>query len=462
MQGTVYPRPAKRVIDERTGRERRAPLRPNEEWTNPKTGRTVKAGPKGSSWTWQIVTGSKKAGNRECPSKGGYPTKKAASDALADALSALNKGDTRPLMKYETVELGTYLREWVEGRVDQLKASTLSGYREAIRVWIAPVDDQGAYRALPYVGAIPLRDVGADQITRLYAHLRAAGGRITKAEREAAEAEGREPVGPPLGTRSVQLAHVVLGMALADAAESGRIPYNPMERIPKRQRPRHKAKKQANRFWSPSQAVTFMEAMSAERLYALWCLALDTGARRGELSAVGWPDVDLDAGRVTIRENRVVVKGEVVEGTTKSSKTRTVRLDSRTVAALKAWKAQQATERMAAGPAWDGGTPGRSGWLWTDELGRAYHPERLSDFFEQAQDGLDVPRIAFHGLRHTSATVALANLVPVHVVSARLGHATVSITLDLYAHVIPGQDTDAATAIGDAIYGVATGTDGGS
>jgi integrase len=148
----------------------------------------------------------------------------------------------------------------------------------------------------------------------------------------------------------------------------------------------------------------------------------------------------------------------VVEGTTKTSKTRTIRLDRRTVAALKSWKKRQAQERMAAGPGWAGGIPGKTGYLWTDETGAVYRPDKLSDFFEQTQGGLGLPRLVFHGLRHTSATIALARFVPVHVVSARLGHANVSITWNIYAHVIPGQDGDAAAAIGDAIYG-ATGTD---
>jgi integrase len=161
---------------------------------------------------------------------------------------------------------------------------------------------------------------------------------------------------------------------------------------------------------------------------------------------------------VTLRENRVLVDGEVIEGTTKTSKTRTIRLDRRTVTALKSWKTRQAQERMAAGPGWAGGIPGKTGYLWTDETGAVYRPDELSDFFEQAQAGIGLPRLVFHGLRHTSATIALARFVPVHVVSARLGHANVSITWNIYAHVIPGQDGDAAAAIGDAIYG-ATGTD---
>jgi integrase len=72
--------------------------------------------------------------------------------------------------------------------------------------------------------------------------------------------------------------------------------------------------------------------------------------------------------------------------------------------------------------------------------------------------GAGVPRLVFHGLRHTSATLALLAGVPVHVVSQRLGHANVSVTLDIYSHVLPQQDSDAARLIGGAIYGAEVGS----
>ena len=91
--------------------------------------------------------------------------------------------------------------------------------------------------------------------------------------------------------------------------------------------------------------------------------------------------------------------------------------------------------------------------MFTDELGAPYRPDWLSADFERAQANVDVDRLVFHGLRHTSATILLAAGVPVHVVSERLGHANVRITLDTYAHVIPTQHTDAARVLGTALYG---------
>jgi integrase len=441
VKGVVFPRPHKWVTDGR-GRRRKAPLRPSETWIDPETGRTVKAGPSGSTWTWQITTGSKKAGTRRHHSKGGYPTRKAAEADLAEALAALGKGDHRPLMRPEVTPLGDYLADWLAGR-DDLKPSSRRGYSNTITAWIAPRDERGDYRPAPYLGAVPLRDLGPDQFTRLFAHLREGGARR----------------GKPLGTRSVKLCDTVLKMALADAAEAGRLPYNPITRVPRRQRPKHRPRQVVDRYWSPDEAKSFLEHTRPARLWPLWCLALDSGARRGELAALRWPQLDIDDAVMTVHSSRTLIGADEVEGTTKSGKPREVDLHPATVAALRGWRTRQARERLAAGEVWQGGEPGKTGYVFTDELGVPYRPDRFLTMFDQAQEGTGLPRLVFHGLRHTSATTALKLGVPPHVVAERLGHA-IEVLMKTYAHVIPGQGVDAARIIGGAIYGE-TGTESG-
>lgn len=149
-----------------------------------------------------------------------------------------------------------------------------------------------------------------------------------------------------------------------------------------------------------------------------------------------------------------MVGGQVHEGSPKSDKSRRrVDLDAGTVAVLRRWKATQGRERMAAGVAYE-----PSGYLFTDELGGRLRPDSLSDRFAEAQAGAGVPRLTLHGLRHTSATIALDAGVPLHVVSERLGHSSVSITADVYAHALERQHSDAAKRIGGALYGVEAGS----
>src|SRR5690606_28097879 len=153
----------------------------------------------------------------------------------------------------------------------------------------------------------------------------------------------------------------------------------------------HRPQQVIDRYWSPVEAKAFLEHTRRDRLWPLWCLALDSGARRGELAALRWPDLDLDGAVMTVHSSRTLIGADEVEGTTKSGKTRKVDLHPATVTALRVWRTQQARERLAAGEVWEGGDPGRTGYVWTDELGVAYRPDRFRVMFDQAQDGSGLP-----------------------------------------------------------------------
>jgi hypothetical protein len=127
-------------------------------------------------------------------------------------------------------------------------------------------------------------------------------------------------VGSPLGTRTIQSVHVLLRSALGHAVELELLQVNSTDRIPKDLRPRHKPELAEGKHWEPDQAARFLDSTRDDRWHALWALGLDTGARRGELLALRWSDIDWDGRTVSITRNRVVVNGEVVEGTPKSKR----------------------------------------------------------------------------------------------------------------------------------------------
>ncbi len=125
-----------------------------------------------------------------------------------------------------------------------------------------------------------------------------------------------------------------------------------------------------------------------------------------------------------------------------------LRKDERLVALLRTHKPRQAAEKLAAGGAHE-----EDGYLMADELGRPYHPQSLSNWFEEKVKDLGLPRIRLHDTRHTAATLMLAAGVPVKVVSEMLGHASISITLDVYAHVLPGMGEQAGAALSESLLG---------
>ena len=164
----------------------------------------------------------------------------------------------------------------------------------------------------------------------------------------------------------------------------------------------------------------------------------------------------LDNGFLRVERSRVVVGGQMVETSPKSDRSRRrVDLDAATVTVLRRWKARQIEERLQAGEAWTGGD---DPYCVADDLGRPCRPDLLSDWFERAQDGSGFPRLTLHGLRHTSATIAIDAGVGIHVLSERLGHASTSITSDIYVHALARQHTDAAERIGGMLSGTKEGS----
>jgi integrase len=203
--------------------------------------------------------------------------------------------------------------------------------------------------------------------------------------------------------------------------------------------------------WTPEQLGAFLRATSDDRLGALWLLLATTGLRRSEAVGLPWTAVDLMVARLAVVQTAVKAGPmTVLDATTKSNRSRrTVALDAGTVAVLKAHRARQFEERLAAGPAWT-----ETGLVFVRENGTGLDPVWVSRRFDRLAADTGLPDIRLHDVRHSWATAALGAGVPLKVVSERLGHSSVSITADTYQHVIEGMDRQAASAVAGLIFGV--------
>lgn len=242
-----------------------------------------------------------------------------------------------------------------------------------------------------------------------------------------------------------RLAIVTLRTALNAAVREGLLMSNPASRAtaPKR------SSCLELHTWSGPLVRTFLESTAEDREHALWRLLTMTGMRRGEALGLKWPDVDLQSGRVSIQRSRVLAGGRVLEHPPKTEQgRRSVQLDPVTVTALRTWKAQQAQERLVAGSAWV-----EAGWVFTQEDGQPLHPGVVTKRFADAVAGTDLPRIRLHDLRHTSATLALAAGEHPKVVQERLGHATITQTMDTYSHTTPALHEAAAARLAALVDG---------
>ncbi|MFN8186366.1 MAG: site-specific integrase [Gaiellales bacterium] len=197
--------------------------------------------------------------------------------------------------------------------------------------------------------------------------------------------------------------------------------------------------------WSAEELRSFLEHVRHDRLYALWLVAATTGARRGELAGLKWDAVDLESRRISIRRTLISVgyRIEWSEPKTENGR-RSVALDPTTAEALRVHRMRQLEERLLLGQDYDD-----NNLVFAREDGAPIHPERISTMFGQHVSAARLPRIRLHDLRHTHATLALQAGVHPKVVSERLGHADVGLTLNVYSHAIPALHETAAALVAD-------------
>jgi integrase len=253
--------------------------------------------------------------------------------------------------------------------------------------------------------------------------------------------------GEGLSARTVRYLHTIIHGVLAQAVRDGMLLRNPADAAtPPTAR---EAKAPEMQCWTAAQLATFLTwAAENSQSHALWYVMAHTGMRRGEALALRWRNIDLDVGSVSIRRSAGIARNagegaEVTEGDTKSGKPRAVDLDSATVAVLRAWRKDRGSTALQLAR--------DDALVFGDIEGHYRNPEHTPRQFVRDVTrcgqalGADMPPvIRTHDLRHTHATILLLAGVPVHVVSQRLGHASPTITLSVYAHVMPGNQRDAA------------------
>jgi integrase len=212
--------------------------------------------------------------------------------------------------------------------------------------------------------------------------------------------------------------------------------------------PRPRAQRSIPRHWSPEQAREFLALMEGDRTWPVWAFLLGSGLRIGELVALRWRNVDLGGPVVRVVEFVSTLGHEIVSSTGKSrDAVRTIDLDRELVKVLLRQRKLQTTEQLAAS-SWE-----ESDYVFTKPGGGPYHPQHLSKLLGTYTAELGLTRLTAHGLRHTSATLMLASGVPPKVAAERLGHADPTLFTNLYSHVTPTMQRDAASRIGEALFG---------
>lgn len=318
----------------------------------------------------------------------------------------------------DNLKVGEYLTRWLSDAVrGTVRRSTFARYEEVSRLHIIPV-----------LGRVKLKSLTPAHVRGLY-----------RQKLDGSPAEGVRGLSP----RSVQYIHVTLHKALKQAVADGLIPRNVTEAV----KPPRPVKKEVRPLDS-DQARALLDAARGDRLEALFVVAVTAGLRAGELLGLRWEDLDLSAGKLAVRRSLDYGGKEPAFNPPKNGKGRAVKLTRRAVEAFKRHRVTQNEERLRLGALW-----GDHGLIFTGHAGGPMRASTLSNgphlrLLKRA--GLP-ERTRFHDLRHTCATLLLKKGVHPKLVQELLGHATISITLDTYSHVLPGMGDQAADAMDDAL-----------
>ena len=363
---------------------------------------------------WQYIVDrgdDPKTGRRRQRHKRGFTTQAEAAVALDEARRAIEMGGH--LFDVEHLTFLEYLDLWLDGLPStDVKARTISDYRNETRRYIRP-----------HVGDVKLTKLTPLHLERLYRTLLAEGGMN----------------GRPLSPKTVLRVHRVIRKAIGDAERKGIVQRNVARLADKPSTSQLDTERPA---WTPEELRTFLDAAEGHELFPLFRLGALTGMRRGELCGLRWEDVDLAGRTLRVRQTLAMINGTPKVEPPKSRRSRrTIDIDDKTAEILRSHRRQQLEAAEFVGEGWQ-----ESGYVFRTVIGTAQHPDNVSKRFTALVRTIDVSYLTLHGLRHTHATHLLAMGKNPRMVSERLGHADVAFTLQVYGHVLPGHQREAAEA----------------
>jgi len=339
-------------------------------------------------------------------------TKREAEAELVRLKAAADRGDYVDPSK---TTLSAFLDRWEGWAATQVSAKTLERYSQLLR-----------HHVRSHLGASPVQRLRTIDFTEFYGKL-----------------QRTKPEGAGLAPRTVGHVHRLLRRIFGHAVKWNVITRNPVSSA---EPPRVKGAE--IQILAPEEIKGVLAALRGRRLYPVAVIALATGMRRGEIVALRWGDVDLEAGRIRVERSleethaRLAVK----EPKTKAGR-RVVTIPPSIVGELRShWRAQQ-EERLVLGL----GKAAPNDPVFPRPDGSLWPPDRLSSTWAKTVAVLSLPRVTFHALRHTHVSQLIAAGLDVVTVSRRVGHSNPTVTLSLYAHLFGNTDERAAAAVETAL-----------
>jgi integrase len=311
--------------------------------------------------------------------------------------------------------IAAFLERWIEHMQGQVSPRSLERYAELCRKNLAPL-----------LGGLALAKLQPAHISQAYAKALASGRRDGKGG---------------LSARTVTHMHRVLREALQQALAWQLLARNPADAV----RPPKVERKQLSTY-DIQQTAELLEGLRGNRMFIPTVLAGLCGLRRGEIAALQWKHVDIERRQIAVAQSAEQTRAGVRYKPPKSGRARTVAMSDTVTAELRAHRVAQAEGLLSLGVRLSEDT-----FVVAQADGSPLQPNSLSHEWVRQIGKIALPRIRYHDLRHAHATHLLLSGVHPKVASERLGHSKVGITLDLYSHVLPGMQEDAAARVDDAL-----------
>jgi len=366
---------------------------------------------------WQVVveTGTELNGKRKRIYRNVRGTKSEAQKVLAALLTELDSGT---YVEPDKITLGEYLRDWMQTYVEpNLSPTTVDSYRINVEKHI-----------IPRIGHIKLQELKPMHLQKFY-HALMQNGR----------SDGKGGLSP----RSVRYVHRNIHEALEHAVRMQMLTRNVADLVTLPKVRPYKAK-----VYDEGQLIKLINSSQGTDMELPIALSVALGLRRGELLGLRWSDINFEAKTARISNNLVITRRGVLDKSPKSeSSNRTIDLPESLITVLKRHLRLQKENRLKLGSAYHDGD-----YVCCKPDGSPYNPGYISKKFAKFLKKNGLPHIRLHDLRHSNATLMLKYGVQPKVASSRLGHSTISITLDLYSHVLSEMQKEVAEKFDEGIF----------
>ncbi len=334
-----------------------------------------------------------------------------ARKALALFVAEIEKGQYVDCKQFTVNDLIT---KWLKTYSSSLAPKTLWRYKIML-------DN----RIQPQLGHIKLRNLKPLHLIDFYNHLQANGARF----------DGKEE---GLSAKTILHHHRLLSVIFRNGVEWGLLPFNPCDKV----KPPKVQRKEASHYDQDEVRQLFQMLESEPLKYkAIVVLTIASGLRRGEIMGLTWSDINLVEKTINVRQTSQYISGlgTFTKAPKNTTSKRMISISDFAVKVLLEYKENQEKNKEVLGNKWN-----ESGMVFTQDTGEPMHPDTISQWFPQFIRRHNLPPLTFHQLRHTNATLLIASGMDIRSVSARLGHANTSTTLNIYAHVLKSADKEAA------------------